>query len=82
MKNLCSNLLYITQYLHIKISSNHFLISVEFGRAVDQLDQISYSSDTPQQLDVQAQPQGQPRLIKETTSEEEESWTQVSIAAF
>lgn len=55
---------------------------MEFGRAVDQLDQISYSSDTPQQLDVQAQPQGQPRLIKETTSEEEESWTQVSIAAF
>lgn len=55
---------------------------MEVGRAVDQLDQISYSSDTPQQLDVQAQPQGQPRLIKETTSEEEESWTQVSIAAF
>lgn len=56
---------------------------MEVGRAVDQLDQISYSSDTPQQLDVQAHlPQGQPRLIKETTSEEEESWTQVSIAAF
>lgn len=55
---------------------------MEVGRAVDQLDQISYSSDTPQQLDDQAQPQGQPRLIKETTSEEEESWTQVSIAAF
>lgn len=51
---------------------------MEVGRAVDQLDQISYSSDTPQQLDVQAQPQGQ----QETTSEEEESWTQVSIAAF
>lgn len=55
---------------------------MEVGRAVDQLDQISYGSDTQQQLDVQAQPQGQPRLIKETTSEEEESWTQVSIAAF
>lgn len=55
---------------------------MEVGRAVDQLDQISYSSDTPQQLDVQAQLQGQPRLIKETTPEEEESWTQVSIAAF
>lgn len=74
--------MYITRYLHNEISSNYFLILVELGRAVDQLDQISYSSDTPQQLDVQAQPQGQPRLIKETTSEEEESWTQVSIAAF
>lgn len=55
---------------------------MEVGRAVDQLDQISYGSDTQQQLDVQAQPQGQTRLIKETTPEEEESWTQVSIAAF
>lgn len=74
--------MYITRYLHNEISSNYFLILVELGRAVDQLDQISYGSDTQQQLDVQAQPQGQPRLIKETTPEEEESWTQVSIAAF
>lgn len=72
----------IVYYPVFTISSNHFLISVEVGRAVDQLDQISYGSDTQQQLDVQAQPQGQPRLIKETTSEEEESWTQVSMAAF
>lgn len=74
--------MYITRYLHIKMSSNHFLISVEVGRAVDQLDQISYGSDTQQQLAVQARPQEKPRLIKETTPEEEESWTQVSIAAF
>lgn len=74
--------MYITRYLHNEISSNHFLILVEVGRAVDQLDQISYGSDTQQQLDVQAQPQEKPRLIRETTPEEEESWTQVSIAAF
>lgn len=55
---------------------------MEVGRAVDQLDQISYGSDTQQQLDVQAQPQEKPRLIRETTPEEEESWTQVSITAF
>lgn len=64
------------------MSSNHFLISVEVGRAVDQLDQISYGSDTQQQLAVQARPQEKPRLIKETTPEEEESWTQVRIAIF
>lgn len=74
--------MYITRYLHNKISSNHILISVEVGRAVDQLDQISYGSDTQQQLAVQARPQEKPRLIKETTPEEEESWTQVRIAIF
>lgn len=55
---------------------------MEVGRAVDQLDQISYGSDTQQQLAVQARPQEKPRLIKETTPEEEESWTQVRIAIF
>lgn len=55
---------------------------MEVGRAVDQLDQIYYGSDTQQQLAVQARPQEKPRLIKETTPEEEESWTQVRIAIF
>lgn len=57
------------------------LILVEVGRAVDQLDQISFGSDRQQHLTVQARPQGQPRLNKEITPEEEESWTQVSITA-